>query len=100
MDTRFRRPAPPAPMRSARAWADRRGVTPAVLRGGAPAAAEVLGFGARNEVIRLVRRRLVRRMTANMTSLAPVLVGAAAGAVINGRATRAFGESVRSTLRP
>jgi hypothetical protein len=97
---------PVAPAGSARAyalartWADRRGVGPADLVGGVPGVAEILGFGARNELIRLVRRRLIRRVSVNLSQLAPVLVGAAAGAAVNGRATRQFGETVRSTLRP
>src|SRR5205085_8462426 len=44
----------------ARAWAERRGVTAeTLLRGGG--VGELLGRGARQEVTRLVRRRLMRR---------------------------------------
>lgn len=76
-----------------RAWAERRGVTPtAVARPGG--VGEVLGRGARNEVIRVVRRRLLGRLGRNMSSLAPLLAGAAAGAEVNRRATRALGEAV------
>jgi hypothetical protein len=97
---------PVAPAGSARAyalartWADRRGVSTTDLIGGTPGVAEILGLGARNELIRLVRRRLLRRASVNLSHLAPVLLGAAAGAAVNQRATRQFGEAVRGTLRP
>jgi hypothetical protein len=76
-----------------RAWAERRGVTPAVLtrRGGL---SDALGRGTRNELVRLVRRRVVARMGRNLSTLAPLFIGAAAGAEVNPRATRALGEAV------
>lgn len=76
-----------------RAWAERRGVTPAVLarRGGL---ADVLGRGTRNELVRLVRRRILARMGRNLSSLAPLFVGAVAGAEVNRRATLALGDAV------
>lgn len=81
----------------ARAWADRRGVTMAALAkpGGL---STVLGRGTRNELVRAVRRRLVARLGRNLSTLAPLLVGAAAGAEVNRRATRALGEAVRRDL--
>jgi hypothetical protein len=82
-----------------RAWAERRGVGPALLVSGTPALAGPLGHEARKEVIRLVRRRLVRRAGANLSGLAPFLVGAAAGAALNARATRRLGEAVTKDLR-
>jgi len=82
-----------------RAWAERRGVGPALLVSGSPALAGTLGHQARTEVIRLVRRRLVRRAGANLSGLAPFLVGAAAGAALNARATRRLGEAVSEDLR-
>jgi hypothetical protein len=68
-------------------------VTPAVLsrKGGL---ADALGRGTRNELIRLVRRRLATRMGRNLSTLAPLFVGAVAGAEVNRRATRALGEAV------
>jgi hypothetical protein len=84
----------------ARAWVDRRGVTPAILASGAAGVAEILGLGARNELIRVVRRRLLRRASVNLSQLAPMLVGAATGAAVNGRATSQFGETVKGSLRP
>jgi hypothetical protein len=77
----------------ARAWAERRGVSGQALvsRGGL---GEVLGRGTRNEVIRLVRRRLMRRTLRNTSSLAPFLIGAVAGAELNRRATASLGDAV------
>jgi hypothetical protein len=82
-----------------RAWAERRGVGPALLVSGSPALAGTLGHQARSEVIRLVRRRLVRRAGVNLSGLAPFLVGAAAGAALNAHATRRLGEAVQKDLR-
>jgi hypothetical protein len=76
-----------------KAWAERRGVTAMALRtpGGV---ADALGKGTRNELVRLVRRRLVARLGRNLSSLAPLLAGAVAGAEVNRRATRSLGEAV------
>ncbi|MBW3614710.1 MAG: hypothetical protein KY439_05280 [Actinobacteria bacterium] len=76
-----------------KAWAERRGVNPAALRhrGGV---ADALGRGTRNELVRLVRRRLVSRLGRNLSTLAPLLAGAVAGAEVNRRATRSLGEAV------
>ena len=75
------------------AWAERRGVTPTVLarRGGL---ADVLGRGTRNELIRMVRRRLAARMGRNLSTLTQLFVGAVAGAEVNRRATRGLGEAI------
>ena len=76
-----------------KAWAERRGVTAMTLstRGGV---ADALGRGTRNELVRLVRRRLLARLGRNVSSLAPLLAGAVAGAEVNRRATRGLGEAV------
>jgi hypothetical protein len=76
-----------------KAWAGRRGVTAAALRtpGGV---ADALGRGTRNELVRLVRRRLVARLGRNLSSMAPLMAGAVAGAEVNRRATRGLGEAV------
>jgi hypothetical protein len=76
-----------------KAWAERRGVTPATLgrKGGM---ADALGRGTRNELVRMVRRRLLARLGRNLSSLAPLLAGAVAGAELNRRATRSLGEAV------
>jgi hypothetical protein len=77
----------------ARAWAERRGVTAqGLVTGGG--LGDVLGRGTRNEVIRLVRRRMLRRTLRNTTSLMPFLIGAVAGAQVNRRATANLGDAV------
>ncbi|MBV9412539.1 MAG: hypothetical protein JO148_13145 [Acidimicrobiia bacterium] len=77
----------------ARAWAERRGVSPrSLVTGGG--LGEVLGRGTRNEIMRLMRRRLMRRTLRNTTSLAPFLIGAVAGAEINRRATANVGDAI------
>jgi hypothetical protein len=76
-----------------RAWAERRGVTPALLANNG-SVADTLGRGARNELVRQVRRRLVRRMGRNLSTLAPLFIGAVAGAELNRRATRDLGAAV------
>ncbi|MBV8303219.1 MAG: hypothetical protein JOZ04_03345 [Acidimicrobiia bacterium] len=77
----------------ARAWADRRGVSAEtlVIGGGL---GQVLGRGTRNEIMRLLRRRLMRRTLRNTSSLAPFLIGAVAGAEVNRRATAHLGNAV------
>jgi hypothetical protein len=76
-----------------RAWAERRGVTPAMVmrKGGL---ADALGRGTRNELVRLVRRRLRARLGRNVSSMLPLFVGVVAGAEINRRATRSLGEEI------
>ena len=77
----------------ARAWAERRGVTTQTLTSGA-GLGEVVSRGTRNEIMRLVRRRLMRRTLRNTSSLAPFLIGAVAGAELNRRATASLGDAV------
>ena len=77
----------------AQAWAERRGVTTQTLTSGG-GLSEVLSRGTRNEVLRLVRRRLMRRTLRNTSSLAPFLIGAVAGAELNRRATASLGDAV------
>ncbi len=97
----YGRPMPPSPTERSlalvRAWAERRGVTPAMFarRGGV---ADALGRRARNEAIRLVRRRLAGRLGRNLSSLAPLLAGALAGAEVNRRATRSLGMALARDL--
>ncbi|MCU1460043.1 MAG: hypothetical protein JWO37_118 [Acidimicrobiales bacterium] len=78
----------------ARAWADRRGVRPADLASSDRGLGDLLGRGTRNEVMRLVRRRMARRTARNLAALAPFLAGAVAGAEINRRSTRSLGGAV------
>ncbi|MDP8976894.1 MAG: hypothetical protein M3N28_11125 [Actinomycetota bacterium] len=97
----FERPMPTAPAQRnlalVMAWAERRGVSPATLarRGGM---ADALGRRARAEAIRVVRRRLAGRLGRNMSSLAPLLAGALAGAEVNRRATRSLGHALARDL--
>ena len=73
------------------AWASRRGVNPLTPGRGMGA---VLSTAARAEL----RDRLLRRFGRNLTSLAPMLTGAAVAAELNRRATRSVGEQVRADL--
>jgi hypothetical protein len=72
------------------AWADRRGVfvapTGLILAAGSPLA-------------RRLQRRLAARAGRSAISLAPLLTGAAAGALLNSRETRRLGQDVRADLR-
>jgi hypothetical protein len=74
------------------AWAQRRGVS--LLHPGRISAA-ALSVGMRKEL----RDRLVKRMGRNLTTLGPLLTGAAVAAELNRRATRSLGEQVRDDLR-
>ena len=46
-----------------------------------------------------LRRRLVRRFGRNVSTLAPLLAGAVAGAELNRRETKALGDALRADLR-
>jgi hypothetical protein len=72
-------------------WVRRRAIDPTVAGTGLAA---MLGHTAKREL----RARLMRRLGRNMTSLAPLLAGAAAGAEVNRRATRALGEKLLDDL--
>lgn len=73
------------------AWARRRGFDP-TRPGSLPRA---LGPAARNEL----RRRLMLRMSRNVTTLGPMFTGAVAGGVLNRQATRKLADHVRADLR-
>ncbi len=79
------------------AWAGSRGVTARALvqPGGL---AKVLGRGSRNELVRVLKRRLALRAMRSMSALAPLMAGAVAGAELNRRATRSLGEKVARDL--
>ena len=72
------------------AWAHRRGVF--MIPGG-------VVIAAGSPLARLLRRRLAARAGRSAFSLGPLLTGAAAGAVLNGRETRRLGQAVRRDLR-
>ncbi len=84
-------------MAVARAWAERRGVTASGLMQ-AGGFGQSLGRSTRREVVRLLQRRLTGRALRNLPTLAPLLVGAVAGAEINRRATRSLGDDVVADL--
>lgn len=71
------------------AWAQRRGVTP--IPGG-------VVFAAGSPIAMLLRRRLAARAGRSAVSLGPLLTGAAAAAMLNGRETRKLGRAVRRDL--
>jgi hypothetical protein len=73
-------------------WVRQRAVDPTA---GAAGLATVLGNTAKREL----RVRLMRRLGRNVTSLAPLLAGAVAGAEVNRRATKALGEKLVAELR-
>ncbi|NGN66709.1 hypothetical protein G5C51_22745 [Streptomyces sp. A7024] len=73
------------------AWADERGVDPTkprTLNG-------VLGTQMRREL----RQRVLKRTLRNLPTLAPFMIGAAAGAMMNRRETRHLAERIRRDLR-
>jgi len=72
------------------AWAHRRGVF--MVEGG-------LIFAAGSPLGRLLRRRLIGRASRSAFSLAPMLTGAAAGAMFNRRETRKLGRDIQRDLR-
>lgn len=74
------------------AWVSRRGLDGT----GAPGLSAVLKTAARQQL----RGRLVRRFGRNLSTLAPFLAGAVAGAELNRRETRSLGDAVRADLRP
>ena len=61
----------------------------------APALSAVLRTAARAQL----RRRVVRRFGRNLSTLAPLLAGAVAGAELNRRETRSLGDALRADLR-
>jgi hypothetical protein len=73
------------------AWSGRRGVN--LLLPGSSVAA-ILGTAARHEL----RDRLVRRFGRNLTTLGPLLTGAAVAAYLNRRGTLKLAEEVRQDL--
>ncbi|WP_205861133.1 hypothetical protein [Planosporangium flavigriseum] len=73
------------------AWASRRGINPLTQGRGVAAA---LGTAARKEL----RERLIRRLGRNLTSLGPLLTGAAVAGFLNQRATTSLGTEIRADL--
>jgi hypothetical protein len=73
-------------------WAQRRGVNPFLPGVGV---ATVLGTAARRELRDVILKRLGR----NLTTLGPLLTGAAVASYLNRKSTRHLGDSVRRDLR-
>jgi hypothetical protein len=74
------------------AWSAKRGVEHAA---GVPALGFVFGAAARQQL----RRRLARRLARNVSTMAPLLTGAVAGAELNRRETRSLGDALLGELR-
>ncbi|MFF5226796.1 hypothetical protein [Dactylosporangium sp. NPDC000521] len=75
------------------AWAERRGVNPLRI-GGSVAAA--MGTALRKEL----RDRLLKRFGRNLSTLGPLLTGAAVGGFLNRRATLSLGADIKKDLQP
>lgn len=74
------------------AWSQQRGVNPLLPGVGV---GTVLGTAARKDL----QTSLLRRFGRNLTTLGPLLTGAAVAGYLNRRATRNVGENVRKDLR-
>ena len=75
------------------AWSERRGV-PVERLSSPEGLAQALGRNTRGQIMHVVKRRIMVRAARNITTLAPLFVGAVAAAEINRRATRDLGDSV------
>lgn len=91
----YRQPVPGSGAQRAvsllQAWASQRGVNPLAPGRGIAAA---LSTASRKEL----RDRLVRRLGRNLTTLGPMLTGAAVAGYLNQRATKALGAQIRTDL--
>lgn len=74
-------------------WAERRGVKVEDLSDHRTMS-KALGRGTTHQIIQLVKRKLTARLLRNVSSLAPLFVGAVAGAELNRRSTRELGDTV------
>jgi hypothetical protein len=72
-------------------WGDRRGIDPRNAR----ALTTTLSITARAQL----RRRVLRRAGRNLSTMGPILTGAALGATVNMRETRRLGDKIRRDLR-
>jgi hypothetical protein len=73
------------------AWASQRGVNPLAPGRGI---ATALGVAARKEL----RDRLLKRLGRNLTTLGPLLTGAAVAGFLNRKATQSLGDKIRKDL--
>ena len=74
------------------AWAGKRGID---ISQGPPSMSAVLSTAARQQL----RSRVLRRLGRNVSTMAPFLAGAVAGAELNRRETRKLGEALQKDLR-
>jgi hypothetical protein len=92
----YRQPVPGSGTQRAtslvQSWSAQRGVNPLVPGVGV---GTVLGTGARKEL----QGTLLRRFGRNLTTMGPMLTGAAVASYLNSRATKNVGENVRKDLR-
>ncbi|WP_229069267.1 hypothetical protein [Actinoplanes sp. DH11] len=84
--------APERALKLVESWSGKRGVNP-MLPGVGVAA--VLGTATRKEL----QKTLLSRFGRNLTTMGPLLTGAAVASYLNRRATRAVGDKVREDLR-
>lgn len=78
-------------------WTLRKGIDLEALRSSG-SVDKVLGKNAGNQIIAAVKKRLLIRATRNISSLAPLFIGAVAGAELNRRSTRDMGDALVSDL--
>ena len=74
-------------------WAGKRGLDDT---GGGPSLASALSTATKGQL----RQRVVRRLGRNLSSFAPFLAGAVAGAELNRRETRSLGDALVRDLHP
>lgn len=79
------------------AWAERRGVAVEELKD-SKKLSQALGKGTSNQLVALVKRKLMARLFRNVSTLAPLLVGAVAAGELNRRATRDLGNDLVKDL--
>jgi len=84
----------------ATAWSESRGLRPSdlVTRPLRATAATLVGRESRSQLTGMLQRKMLKRAGRNLTSFIPMMAGAAAGAELNRRATRALGRKVASSL--
>ena len=80
----------------ARAWAEQRGVRPTDLL--SPKSVDLVSRGARQQLLKSLQRRILRRLGRSLGAAVPMMAGAAVGAELNRRATLDFADKVRADL--
>ncbi len=77
-------------------WSERKGVDVTTLGSAGPA---LTARGARTQLVRAVRKRIIARAARNVSTLIPLFVGAVLGAEINRRSTDSLSRAVLRELR-